>query len=88
MSNREPEKDYMKALHDLVDKIYRLAADEGWGWNDLADEAGVAHATVYRLGMRQTQWPEFRTVYRLATAVGCELELMQRKEFKNYRKVA
>jgi len=80
--DREPEQDYVRELNRLVDAIYQDATDRGWSWIDLAGEAGVAVTTVYHLGERQTRFPEFRTVFRLAAAVGMQLQLQKVAKLK------
>jgi len=67
------ERHYFRELHRLVDKIYDEAADYEWTWNQLAEEAGLAYQTVANLGDRNTKWPRFSTVWRLAKAVGFDL---------------
>jgi len=67
------ERSYFADLHKLVDHIFTEACDLEWTWSRLAEEAGVAYTTVDNLGMRRTQRPQFRTIYRLAAAVGYDL---------------
>jgi lambda repressor-like predicted transcriptional regulator len=71
---RKAEKDYLESLHAAVDTIYEIAhRKHGWNWAQLARQAGLSYNTVSNLGSRNTQFPEFRTVYRLAKAVGVEV---------------
>ena len=67
---------YWIALHDLVDQIFEAATNEyDLTWNQLSKKADVAYVAVQGLGERITQRPQFYTVYRLAVAVGMEIEL-------------
>jgi transcriptional regulator with XRE-family HTH domain len=52
-------------------------------WADLASAAGLAPSTVYNLGNRVTRFPQLRTFYLLAQAVGMDLSLI-RKEVRRY----
>lgn len=69
---------YFTDLHSILDKIYAESASAyDWTWNQLASQAGLAYQTVAKLGDRETKWPRFLTVYRLAKAVGWELVIHQ-----------
>lgn len=67
------EREYFASLHKLVDLIFLEASELEWTWSRLAEVAGVGYLTVDNLGMRRTQRPQFRTIYRLAAAVGFEI---------------
>lgn len=71
------EQAYFKALHKMVDEIFKESVNLSWTWGRLADEAGVAYQTVDNLGSRKTQRPQWRTVYRLANAVGFDMVMKQ-----------
>lgn len=81
------ERAYFADLHKLVDLIFTEACDLEWTWSRLAEEAGVGYMTVDNLGMRRTKRPQFRTIYRLAAAVGFEI-ITQAKPKKKRRSSA
>jgi hypothetical protein len=65
---------YFAALHKLIDAIYEEAADTyGYTWAQLAVHANLSYLTVANLGDRETKYPRFQTVYKLAKAVGWSL---------------
>jgi len=64
-----------KALNHILDKIFVERFGLGWTNEKLATEAGLHLNTVYRLAHRITERPQFRSVYRLARAVGRTLML-------------
>lgn len=73
------EREYQAKLDLLIDDIFELASDNrGWSWVSLAEESCMSYNTVYRLGMRLTKWPRLQTIYKLAAAVGMDLNLVQR----------
>lgn len=75
------ERRYFKALHAVVDEIFEISFESHeLSWHQLAAEAGLAYQTVYNLGMRETRWPQFKTIYKLAKAVGFEIELVKNKD--------
>lgn len=77
---------YWTALHNLVDQIFEVATNEyDLSWNQLAIKADVAYGAVQGLGERITQRPQIYTIYRLALAVGMDLEL---KKIEKKHKVA
>jgi AraC-like DNA-binding protein len=68
--------EYFRALHRLIDQIFSEAADHfEWTWAKLASHANLSYPTVVNLGERQTKYPRFQTVYKLAHAVGWKLVL-------------
>jgi DNA-binding phage protein len=80
------ERQYFRDLHKMIDNIFAEAASQyDWTWNQLASNAGLSSSTVAKLGDRETRWPRFLTIYRLAKAVGWELVI---REVKTARKGA
>jgi hypothetical protein len=75
---RKPEAKYETFLDDLIDEIFEEAAKE-WTWSEFAKEAGVAYTTVCRLGERITRFPELRTIYLMAGAVGMDVKLIKHR---------
>jgi DNA-binding phage protein len=77
------EKAYFESLHQIIDRIYELAAnDYEYTWCQLATHANLAYETVVNLGERQTRFPRFQTVYKLAKAVGFNLIIQAEKKHK------
>lgn len=75
------ERAYFAALHAIVDEVYTEAADTyDWTWSQLATNAELCHATVAKLGDRETKWPRFSTIYKLCQAVGIDLQLVKKKK--------
>lgn len=80
------ERQYFRDLHKIIDDVFaEAAASFDWTWSQLAVNSGLSYQTVANLGDRQTKWPRFLTIYRLAKAVGWEIVL---KESKSARKSA
>lgn len=75
---------YEQYLNQVVDVLFNKAA-ENYTWEEWADKAGLNQRTVYNLGMRETRFPQLRTVFSLAKAIGIELPNINRR---SYRKVA
>lgn len=74
------EKQYFTDLHSLVDDIYTRACDiYDMSWTGLASAAGLAYGTVASLGNRETRFPRFMTIYKLAVAVGLQIRLHEIK---------
>jgi len=72
------EREYMAKLESLVDDIYEIASDVwDFSWADLAEQSGCAYTTVWRLGMRVTRWPRLQTLYKLARAVGMDVQVIR-----------
>lgn len=81
--NRKMEPDYKRTLHAYIDAIFERSADiYGWQWPELARKAGISYATVRKLGSYETRFPEMRTVYLLAKAVGMDQLPIARKLLK------
>lgn len=74
----QEEVQYFRDLHEIVDAIYAEASEQyEWSWNQLAVHSGLAYETVVRLGERETKYPRFYTVQRLAAAVGWKLKVTE-----------
>ena len=73
---------YKKALSKVVDQIY-VEADKYFDtWGALAIYAGLARGTVYRLGNFKTKLPQFRTIWKLARAVGWDITFEVKPKIK------
>lgn len=68
---------YEQYLDKVVDDIFTRAS-VAWTWVELAQMAGVSYGTVYRLGMRETRFPQLRTVFLLAKAVNMDLPAIRK----------
>jgi hypothetical protein len=64
---------HIRALHKILDQVYNASDDLGWNWHDLAEQSGLHKNTVWLHGHRMINYPQFRTVFLLAKAVGLEL---------------
>lgn len=85
-TGRTAEKDYLQNLNAVVDVIFGVAyTEKEWTWTQLAAAAGLSYATVCNLGNRLTRFPEYRSLYRLAKAVGLELTTVSRGGKKQLR---
>jgi len=72
------ERAYYRQLHRIIDDIYTRASSEyDMTWSRLADTAGLAYQTVAKLGDRETKFPRHMTIFKLARAVGMNLELQE-----------
>ena len=75
---------YERFLTMMTDQIFEEAVNRfDWTWDELADHAGVARSTVYRLGTRFTRYPQLRTFFLLAKAVRMNVRLI-RKELTSH----
>ena len=81
------ERAYFADLHKLVDLIFMEACEMEWTWSRLAEEAGIGYMTVDNLGMRRTKRPQFRTIYRMAMAVGLIIVTQEKPKRKRKLKV-
>ncbi len=68
-------RDLWQQLDELLDQSYDLALQMGWNNPKLAQEAGIATSTVYRIGLRLTVYPRWETVARIARSVGLEIAI-------------
>lgn len=81
--NTPQNREYFASLHKIIDDIFQEAADTyEYTWSQLASHADLAYGTVERLGERITKYPHFRTVYKLAQAVGWTLVTQALKKKK------
>ena len=77
---------YEQYLEKLTDDLFEVAS-QTYTWTEFAKAAGLCYSTVYNLGTRKTLFPQLRTVYKLAKAIGYDLNLIQRR-VQRYRKRA
>lgn len=68
---------YARSLNALVDKLFEVAYQQGLSWERMAERSGLARATIEKLGMRVTQYPQYRTVQLLAHALGGRLDYVK-----------
>lgn len=71
-----------RELNKIVDQIYEEAGELNMSWPKLAAKAGLSYITVYRLGIRWTQYPRAATVLRLAKAVGFTITLERKVKLR------
>jgi predicted transcriptional regulator len=74
---RREEGTYVQHLDRLIDDLFQRACDRGMTWSEFAREAGVEYSTVKKLGMRQTGYPQYRSLHRLAQSVGGRLHFSE-----------
>ena len=72
---------YESYLNKLIDNVF-TEASKYWTWKELAKQAGLSYATVYRLGTYKTKRPQLRTAYQLCKAVGIELPTIHTRKYK------
>lgn len=68
------DKAYFKALNSLIDVLFQEAFKQKLDWSDMGSLSGLSVETVRRLGARETRFPQFRTVEKLANALGGHLD--------------
>jgi len=69
------DQGYKAALKFATDVIfYRATYVCDWTWEELADAAKLQRTTVRRLGSRITEYPRWQTFWKLATAVGLNVD--------------
>ena len=73
MTTPKPADD-ARALNELVDILFERAYRARMTWSSLARTSGLSYATIRNLGERRTKRPQFRTVQRIARAVGGSIE--------------
>jgi hypothetical protein len=70
---------YERFLVRMTDEIFDRAYTEGLTWIGLSRKSGLAKATVYNLGNRVTRFPQLRTFFLLAKAVGMNITLLRKE---------
>lgn len=68
---------YRRDMKEAVDAIFSYATNvKDWTWSELAENANLSIGTVHRLGTRVTKLPRWQTFWKLATALGLVLTVM------------
>lgn len=68
------EREYFRSLHRMLDLIYQEATNKfEMTWKELAEHAELTYITVKKLGDRETRYPRFHTVFKLAQAVNWQI---------------
>lgn len=67
---RKMDSVYLPSLDALVDVLFQEAYDRHWTWVEIARQSGLSYSTVKKLGSRETNYPQYRTVELLAHALG------------------
>lgn len=70
---------WLEDLHRIIDAVYEAAYSRDWTWADLARFADVSYYTVWRLGERDTRYPQTLTIWKLAKAVGMSVKLVSNR---------
>lgn len=80
-AKKNDEQEYFANLHVILDEIYQEATKfQKLTWEDLAKKSDLTLLTVIKLGKRETRFPQFRTVFKLAKAIGWNLKLDNNKK--------
>ncbi len=66
---------YRRFLDEQIEIIFDNTINKGWGYNRVADEAGIAVSTVWNLFRGVTQEPRLSTLWKLGDAVGMDVKL-------------
>lgn len=65
---------YHQDLDDIILLIFIEAfTEKDMSLNKLSEASGLSYQTVKNLLNRETNYPRFHTLYRLAEAVGCKI---------------
>lgn len=73
---------YERFLTSMTDQIFEEAVMQGLTWIGLAKKSGLSITTVYNLGNRVTRFPQLRTFFLLAKAVGMNVRLLRKEVFR------
>jgi hypothetical protein len=73
---------YLDAREKLIDGIFHESDSLDMSLTDLAAEAGLSYQTVVRLNNYTTVEPRETTIWKLARAVGFEIEMKRVKKIK------
>jgi len=68
------ETTYFRSLNAVIDRLFQEAFKQRLNWYEMGKLSGLSNETVRRLGRRETQRPQFRTIELLANALGGKLE--------------
>ena len=80
---KESDVEYFNQLEKLVNQIIDKAVlVNKWSFKTLAAKADISHKTVENLGNFQTKFPQFRTVQKLATAIGWDIKFAKHAKSK------
>lgn len=61
--------------NQLLHQLHMLRLRRGWSLEELAKQAGVSRTTLYYLTQGNISRPRWKTLQKLASALGCELPL-------------
>lgn len=82
-SRKEVYDLYLADLHATLDQLFTYAAEVlQFTWRQLAKEADLSYVTVKRLGERQTRFPRWQTVWKIARACGISMTLVHAQSKK------
>ncbi len=60
-------------IEDLRGAVWNSMNDSGLTWQEISIRAGCKNATVSKFAYGETRRPVFRTVYKIAEALGIKL---------------
>lgn len=64
---------YHQDLDDIIILIFYHMVKRNMTKSDMMRASGVCYSTINNLDCRETNFPRFHTLYRLAEAVGCKI---------------
>lgn len=81
-NERKNDATYYKSLNSLIDRLFEEAYRQQMNWMKLAERSGVSSATIRKLGRRQTNYPQFRTVELIAYALGGSVTFSKTQQWR------
>lgn len=71
---------YQRCLEDTLRAIQSELADFDWHYDILAKHARLSPQTVYRFANRQTKYPRYMTIVKMANALGIKISFSSKKK--------
>lgn len=71
--------EFRRWLDEQILTVFDLTINKGWGYQRVADEAGLSVSTVYNLFSNVTQEPRLSTLWKLGRAVGMNIRLAKQQ---------
>ena len=81
---------YTASLNRILDHLFLELDDREWTQRKLAKKAKLCEVTISKLRWRRTKYPEFLTVWKIANALGfnLEVEMIRGKQKGKLRKAS